>query len=102
MISVDLKHGLYIPTHPKATVSQRFGVVVLKIGRGIMELTTTAAHGLGLGLIKKQVQAEKGDYIVLSINGVDVNLLTSDAKALGAKLLKYADDADDFQIGAKR
>ena len=99
MIKVDLKRGIYVPTHPKASVYHNFGKVVLKIGTGIMEMITPAAHRLAFELIRKQSQALSGDYVIMSINNVEINLLPREAKRIGANLLKYSDDADDFQIG---
>ena len=102
-ISVELKEGVYIQTHPGAEISHRSGSVVLKIGRGIMGLTTTAAHKLAFGLIKKEREATAiGGYITMNINGAMINLLPVQAKRIGAKLIQYSDDADDFQIGVRK
>jgi len=100
MIKVELKHGIYLPTHPKAQVYHKFGKVVLKIGRGIMEMVTPSAHRLAFELIRKERQALEGDYVIMSIDNVDINLLPCEAKQIGASLLMRSDDADDFQIGA--
>ncbi len=100
MIKVDLKNGIYVQTHPRAKISHFFGKVVIKIGAGIMEMTTTAAHKLAFALLRKSQEALASDYVIMSINGVNINLLKKEAKRIAANLLKYSDDADDYQIGA--
>ncbi len=76
-------------------------VVVFIDGSGVPFLTT-AVHPVGFQMVKLARQAEKGDVVVLNINGTDIDLPPDKAKKVGAALLRKADFADDWQLEHRR
>jgi hypothetical protein len=76
-------------------------VVVFIDGAGLPFLTTVV-HPVGFQMVKLASQAEKGDVVVMQINGTDVLLPPVSAKKVGSALLRKADFADDWQLEHRR
>jgi hypothetical protein len=76
-------------------------VVVFIDGAGLPFLTTTV-HPVGFKMVKLAQQAEKGDVVVMNINGTDIGLPPNNARQVGAALLRKSDTADDWQLKHRR
>lgn len=97
-LAVDIEKKIYVPTHHANWVGNQHGKVRLGFDGHVIELTTPAAHSLGMTLIRKSDEArQECAYVVFKLNGVSFSLLSSESRQLGGKLLIHADRADDYQ-----
>lgn len=76
-------------------------VVVFIDGAGLPFLTTTV-HPVGFQMVRLAQQAERGDVVVFNINGVGIDLPPTEARQVGAALLRKSDTADDWQLKHRR
>jgi hypothetical protein len=97
MVSVDIGMPDGILTNRNIVIRQEYGNVIMIVGDKRVELTTSSAHKLGMGIAKKIPYLVKNEIIFIMINGERVELPGVADKVAGA-LLRKADDADDFQI----
>ena len=97
-LKVTRKKAVYTNTNSSVAVRSRYGLVYLNVGDKTLEMKTPTAHGLGMALAKQAGLAERGELVIVIINGVDVQFLPSSARQVGGALLRKADDADDYQL----
>ena len=97
-IEITRKRVIYTESTVVMRVRSRHGLVYWFIGEKPVEMTTTAAHDTGFGMVMQADQAEAGELVIVKINGVAVQFLPHNAKQVGGALLRKADDADDFQL----
>lgn len=102
MVTVDRKRGVYTNPGQSFRVAHRYGKVYLIQGDKAMEFDTPTAAKVGLSLARLSNQVEEGEFLELSLNGEEVDLLPESALKLGTALLRKADAADDWQLGLIR
>ena len=97
--SIEVSRSVEILTVGTFTVRvrSRYGLVYWLIGDKVLELRTPAAHKTGFALVKHASEATANELVVVKINGEKIQFPPSNAKQVGAALLRKADDADDFQ-----
>ena len=96
-LEVTLSTGIFIPNVNAVRVRHRAGLVYLFVDDCLVEMRTPIAHKTGFALVCQAGEAMENEFIILRINGDDLNFPTHNARQIGAALLRKADDADDFQ-----
>lgn len=97
-IEVDVARGVYVAPTFKAVVRTNMGKVFASLGGAIVEFSTTAAHEMGLALVKKSATLERNEFVDVKINGRSIHLMAVQATNLGVALIRKADFADDWQL----
>ena len=92
--------ALYYQEPYEIRAQHYYGMVRLKIGDKVMELSTTIAYDVGRAILTADVAPN--EMIMLVINGEQVKLLLPFAKQMAVGLVRKADDADDWQLNTKR
>jgi len=96
-MEVTRSAGFFSPNVNEVRVRQRYGLVYLMAGDKVLEMRTPLAHKTGFDLVKQAGEALPGEFVILRVNGQELNFLSHQAKQIGGSLLRKADDADDFQ-----
>jgi len=98
MIKIEKKRGIYYSEVKEVRIRQRFGKVLLLIDKAILEFTTPGAFKLGWDIVVKSGELLPGEYISITINGKELQLLKEDGLRVGGAILRKVDDADDYQL----
>jgi len=97
-IKIALKRGIWsCAIHQIRVRADRDSVLIL-IADKMVSFTTPAAHRAGFSLVKLAGRALPGEFVIMSINGSDLDLLPEHALKVGGALLRKADDVDDYQL----
>lgn len=101
-IRILLKRGIWSPkTHEVRVRAGRDRVLLLISGR-TTSFTTPEAHRAGFSLAKLAGEALPGEFVIMTINGIDLDLLPEHALKVGGGLLRKADHVDDYQLRHKK
>ena len=99
VIEVTRSAGFFSPNVDRGFVRQRHGFVYLFIdGRTPLKMRTPTAHKTGFAMVVQAAKALPNEFVVLKVNGEELNFPSPAAKQVGGSMLRKADDADDFQI----
>jgi len=101
-ISIDLSAGFFTGNTKRIVLRDERGLVVMFINDAKIEFRTPAAHKAGFALVKKASQALPGEFVVMNINGQDIELPPAQAKKIGVSMLRRSDSADDYQLNRGR
>ena len=90
------------PKYPDRIVARHVeGRVHLYVGMSGVDLSTVAAHKVGLAIAKATPQLDINELIVLEINKERFDLPRITANQVSTALLRKADAADDYQLNKR-
>lgn len=97
-IKITLKHGVWSSAIYQIRVRAERDSVLMLIANKMVSFTAPTAHRTGFSLAKLAGCALPGEFVIMAINGSDVDLLPEHALKIGGALLRKADDVDDYQL----
>lgn len=97
-IKITLKHGIWFCAIHQIRVRAERDSVLMLIADKMVSFTAPAAHKAGFSLAKLAGCALPGEFVIMAINGSDLDLLPEHALKIGGALLRKADDVDDYQL----